>query len=181
MARTKQSHPIKDISKKIRAKGSGVEKKRKKPRASAERLIKREMNISQQHPFMIPRSHIYELAKEILSDLNPDAMITKIAVDALRVASESFIVDVMNNAAVCAHHAERITIMPKDMALGLKTMDCGDMVSQRGRPKTALESQAIQDLQKKQQLRRKANGLLISKDDKILPEAVFVKPTEDLY
>ena len=42
------------------------------------------------------------------------------AVDALQEASEQYLVNLLEDANLCAIHAKRVTIMPKDMRLARK-------------------------------------------------------------
>ena len=58
------------------------------------------------------------LVKEITSQFNPDGMRwTAEALGAMQEASEDFLVHLFEDTNLCAIHAKRVTIMPKDLQL----------------------------------------------------------------
>ena len=62
------------------------------------------------HPFQ-------RLVREIAQVCRPDLRFQSAAVMALQEASEAYLVQLFENANLCAIHAKRVTIMPKDMQL----------------------------------------------------------------
>ena len=57
------------------------------------------------------------LVREIMQDFQTDFRIQSAAVGALQEASESYLVGLFEDANLCAIHAKRVTIMPKDIQL----------------------------------------------------------------
>lgn len=57
------------------------------------------------------------LVREIAQDFELNFRFQKTAVDALQEASEAFLVGLFEDTNLCALHAKRVTIMPKDMQL----------------------------------------------------------------
>ena len=55
--------------------------------------------------------------REIAQVLRPDLRFQSAAVMALQEASEAYLVQLFEDANLCAIHAKRVTIMPKDMQL----------------------------------------------------------------
>ena len=62
------------------------------------------------HPFQ-------RIVREIAQVLRPDLRFQSAAVMALQEASEAYLVQLFEDANLCAIHAKRVTIMPKDMQL----------------------------------------------------------------
>ena len=62
------------------------------------------------HPFQ-------RLVREIAQVRRPDLRFQSAAVMTLQEASEAYLVHLFENANLCAIHAKRVTIMPKDMQL----------------------------------------------------------------
>ena len=52
-----------------------------------------------------------------MQTFNSDLRIMSSAVAALHEASEAYITGLMDHANLCAIHAKRVTVMPKDMQL----------------------------------------------------------------
>ncbi|GJX94609.1 histone H3.2-like protein [Tanacetum coccineum] len=57
------------------------------------------------------------LVREIAQDFKTDLRFQSSAVSALQEASEAYLVGVFEDTNICAIHAKRVTIMPKDMQL----------------------------------------------------------------
>ena len=57
------------------------------------------------------------LVREIASDFQNDLRFQSTAILALQEAAEAYLVSLMEDTNLCAIHAKRVTIMPKDMAL----------------------------------------------------------------
>ncbi|EFP11948.1 hypothetical protein CRE_31330 [Caenorhabditis remanei] len=57
------------------------------------------------------------LVREISQDFKTDLRFQSAAIGALQEASESYLVGLFEDTNLCAIHAKRVTIMPKDMQL----------------------------------------------------------------
>jgi histone H3 len=57
------------------------------------------------------------LVREIAQELKGDLRFQSSAIDALRQASEAYLVGLFEDSNLCAIHAKRVTIMPKDIKL----------------------------------------------------------------
>ena len=57
------------------------------------------------------------LIREIMLDFRADLRLQKNAASALQEASEAYLVGLMQDSNLCAIHAKRVTIQPKDMKL----------------------------------------------------------------
>ena len=63
--------------------------------------------------------------RQIFQECKPDIRINSSALLALQEASEAFLVGVFEDTNLCAIHAKRSTIMPKDMQLALRIRGSG--------------------------------------------------------
>lgn len=66
---------------------------------------------------LISRLPFQRLVKEIIQDFKSELRCQSRAIEALQQAAEAFIVELFENANLCAIHAKRVTIQPKDMQL----------------------------------------------------------------
>lgn len=66
---------------------------------------------------LIRRAPFQRLVREICQPLKPDFMFRKEALEALQEAAEAHLITLMEDSNLCAIHAKRVTIMPKDMQL----------------------------------------------------------------
>lgn len=66
---------------------------------------------------LIPRVPFQRLVREVTQNCQVDLKFQSAALLALQEASEAFLVNLFENANLCAIHAKRITIMPKDIQL----------------------------------------------------------------
>nr|GEZ98948.1 histone H3.2 [Tanacetum cinerariifolium] len=57
------------------------------------------------------------LVREIKQDFKTDLRFQSSAVTALQEVSEAYLVELFEDTNLCAIHAKRVTIMPKDMQL----------------------------------------------------------------
>ena len=57
------------------------------------------------------------LVREIAQDYKPDLHFQSVAILALQEATEAYMVGLFEDTNLCAIHAKRITIKPRDMAL----------------------------------------------------------------
>jgi histone H3 len=69
---------------------------------------------------LIRRAPFVRLVKEIIQGLKPGFRIQSTAVGALQEATEAFAVQLFENANLCALHAKRVTVQPKDMQLTMR-------------------------------------------------------------
>ena len=96
------------------AKCSGQKVRRFRPGTVALREIRKYQRSTDP---LIPRAPFNRLVKEIVNDHQKDLRITTSCVDALREATEAYIITVLEDANLCCIHAKRITVMPKDIIL----------------------------------------------------------------
>jgi len=69
---------------------------------------------------IIPKLAFQRFAREIALSINPSLRFHKASVYALQVASEDYLIDIFKEANACADHANRCTIMLKDMSLAMR-------------------------------------------------------------
>jgi len=55
--------------------------------------------------------------REIMQDMKSDLRCQSTAILALQEAAESYLISLFEDANLCAIHAKRVTIMPKDIEL----------------------------------------------------------------
>ena len=89
-------------------------RRRRKPGAQALQEIRRYQTSSE---LLLRKAPFIRLVKEISNDQRPGMRFTSEAVMALMEATESYIVQLMEDSQSVAIHAKRVTIMPKDMQL----------------------------------------------------------------
>lgn len=127
MARTKQTArkntgvkaPRKQIGNKAARKsapaGSGVKKPHRfKPGTVALREIRKYQKSTE---LLIRKLPFQRLVREIAQEFKTDLRFQSTAVLALQEASESYLVGLFEDTNLCAIHAKRVTIMPKDIQL----------------------------------------------------------------
>ena len=128
MARTKQTarkhtgtkHPRKHIAHKAAAKKTqsatnGVKKPHRfRPGTVALREIRRFQKCTE---LLIRKLPFQRLVREIASEYRNELRFQSSAVLALQEASEAYMVGLFEDTNLCAIHAKRVTIMPKDMQL----------------------------------------------------------------
>lgn len=66
---------------------------------------------------LIRKMPFQRLVREIALDLRSDIRFQSAAICALQTASEAYLVAIFEDTNLCALHAKRVTIMPKDMQL----------------------------------------------------------------
>lgn len=74
----------------------------------------------------IPRLPFSRLIKEILMEVGGDRRVQVEALLALQEAAEYYLTYLFEDANRCAHHARRVTVLPKDMRLVLDIKGCSD-------------------------------------------------------
>ncbi|KAL9646429.1 hypothetical protein ABK040_006427 [Willaertia magna] len=129
MARTKQTArkstggkaPRKQLASKAARKSAkqpttgGLKKPhRYKPGTVALREIRRYQKSTE---LLIRKLPFQRLVREIAQDYKTDCRFQASAIDALQEASEAYLVGLFEDTNLCAIHAKRVTIMPKDMQL----------------------------------------------------------------
>ena len=127
MARTKQTArkstggkaPRKQLASQAARKATpstgGVKKAhRYRPGTVALREIRRYQKTTD---LLIKRAPFQRLVREVAQDFKSDLRFQSSAVMALQEASEAFLVGLFEDTNLCAIHARRVTIMPKDMQL----------------------------------------------------------------
>ena len=127
MARTKQTArkstggkaPRKQLATKAARKSNyragGVKKPRRfRPGTVALREIRKYQKSTE---LLIPRLPFQRLVREIAQDFKTDLRFQSAAVAALQEAAEAYLVGIFEDSNLCAIHAKRVTIMPKDIQL----------------------------------------------------------------
>ena len=125
MARTKQTArkstgskaPRKQLAAKAsrKAKTEGVKKARRyRPGTVAIREIRRYQKSTD---LLLRKAPFQRLVREVAQDFMNDLRFQSSAVMALQEASEAYLVGLFEDTNLCAIHALRVTIMPKDMQL----------------------------------------------------------------
>ena len=114
-----KSKPVKDSKKvaktKLIAKADNEMKKRKfKPGTVALREIKKYQRETGQ---LIPRAPFQRLVRQICSGIDNELRFQSQALVALQEASEAYLTGIFEDSNLCCLHANRITVMKKDMDL----------------------------------------------------------------
>nr|CDS27954.1 histone cluster 2 H3c2 [Hymenolepis microstoma] len=137
MARTKQTArkstggkaPRKQLATKAARKSApatgGVKKPhRYRPGTVALREIRRYQKSTE---LLIRKMPFQRLVREIAQDFKTDLRFQSTAVSALQEASEAYLVGLFEDTNLCAIHAKRVTIMPKDIQLArrIRAEGCG--------------------------------------------------------
>ena len=66
---------------------------------------------------LLKKAPVQRLVREVSQDFKTDLRFQSSAVMALQEASEAYLVGLFEDTNLCAIHARRVTIMPKDMQL----------------------------------------------------------------
>ena len=124
MARTKQTArkivggkaPRKQLATKAAKKTATatVKPHRFRPGTVALREIRRYQKTTE---LLIRKMPFQRLVREIAQDFKTDLRFQSSSVMALQEASEAYLVGLFEDSNLCAIHAKRVTIMPKDMQL----------------------------------------------------------------
>lgn len=69
---------------------------------------------------LIRKLPFQRLVREIAQDFKTDLRFQASAIAALQEASEAYLVGVFEDTNLCAIHAKRVTVMPKDVTLALR-------------------------------------------------------------
>jgi len=127
MARTKQTArkssgaqgPRKRLATKAARKAApatgGVKKAhRYRPGTVALREIRRYQKSTE---LLIKKAPFQRLVREVLQSVKSDIRLTASSVEAIQNAAEAYLVSIFEDANLCAVHARRVTVMPKDFQL----------------------------------------------------------------
>jgi histone H3 len=127
MARTKQTArkstggkaPRKQlVTKSARASGAAAGGVRKPHRYRPGTVALREIRRYQKATDLLIRKEPFQrLVREIAQDFKSDLRFQSTAVLALQEAAEAYLVGLFEDTNLCAIHAKRVTIMPKDLQL----------------------------------------------------------------
>lgn len=113
MARNKNSSSVMAKRTRIQCENAPMHHRRR-PGVKALREIRKYQRSTE---LLIRRHPFQRLVREITAGLKSDARWAVSAIDALQEAAEAYLVSLFEEANLCAIHAKRITIMPKDMIL----------------------------------------------------------------
>lgn len=104
--------------KKSKGEVAGVKKKHKwRPGTVALREIRR---FQKSTDLLIPRSPFLRLMREVINEVKEGPSLLRVqvgAVGALQEAAEAYLVGLFEDTNLCAIHAKRVTIMPRDIHL----------------------------------------------------------------
>ncbi|KAE8669031.1 histone H3.2 [Hibiscus syriacus] len=77
---------------------------------------------------LIRKLPFQRLVREIAQDFKTDPRFQSSAVAALQEAAEAYLVGLFDGINLCAIHAKRVTIMPKDIQLARRTRDINHFI-----------------------------------------------------
>jgi histone H3 len=100
--------------KSVKDEGAKKKKERYRPGALALKEIRRYQNSTN---LLIPRLSFQRLVREIAQDFKLDLQFQSGAIGTLQEASEAYLVGLFEDTNLCALHANRVTIMPRDIHL----------------------------------------------------------------
>jgi histone H3 len=92
-------------------------KRRYRPGTVALREIRKYQRSSD---LLIKKLPFSRLVREIAQEIKNDVRMQSAAILALQEAAEAYLVSLFEDSNLCAIHAKRVTIMPKDMQLARK-------------------------------------------------------------
>jgi len=108
----------------------GPKKTRYRPGTVALREIRKYQKSTE---LLIKKLPFQRLVKQLVRDMTPPYMdpyrFQSSALGALQEASEAYLVDLFGDANLCALHANRVTLLPKDLALAKRIRGDDDMNS----------------------------------------------------
>ena len=134
MARTKRTLKKSEYQGKQKAKKQHPDHGQKCPRSQAGQPLMqqkhkyrlgtvalREIQKYQKSTDLLIRKLLFQcLVCEILHEIKPDFRLTPATVMALQEATEAYLVRLFDDANLCAIHAKRVTIQPKDIHLAMR-------------------------------------------------------------
>jgi histone H3 len=98
----------------LRNEAEVVKKRRYRPGTVALREVRRYQKSSE---LLVRKAPFRRLVREIAQEYKPDLRFQEGALDAIQEASEAYLVGLFEEANLCAIHAKRVTITPRDMQL----------------------------------------------------------------
>ena len=99
-------------------KSKNMKVKKKKRKRSKGSLAIKEIEFQQKnHCLMIPRLAFSRVVREIMQDYKTDVNFSKVSLDFIQALTENYLVSLLEDANLCAIHAKRTTVMPKDVML----------------------------------------------------------------
>ena len=111
--------PQKDFTLPENLKREGLAIKRRQARKDVQR---QERHYRRYRPGTVALRQIrkYQLVREIATYLDNQKRFQETALQAIQEASEAFLVELLEEANLCAIHAKRVTLMSKDIQLARK-------------------------------------------------------------
>ena len=94
--------------------GEARRRRRYRPGTVALREIRRYQKSAD---LLIRKAPFQRLVREIVQDFKVDVRLQSTALLALQEAAEAYLISLFEDTNLCAMHAKRVTIMPKDMRL----------------------------------------------------------------
>ena len=94
--------------------GVNEKKKRYRPGALALAEIRKYQKSTES---LIPKLPFRRLVREIVQSEKQDIRMQETALEALQEAAETYLVRLLDDANLCALHARRVTLMPRDIQL----------------------------------------------------------------
>ncbi|XP_014224021.1 histone H3.3-like [Trichogramma pretiosum] len=110
-------HPGKRMQKPPTSTGGVKKPHRYRPGTVALREIRRYQKSTE---LLIRKMPFQRLVREIAQDFKTDLRFQSSAVMALQECAEAYLVGLFEDTNICAIHAKRVTIMPKDIQLAIR-------------------------------------------------------------
>jgi len=128
MARTKR-HPYHLVPTKIGRKSMKIPQVKKPHRYRPGTVALRDIRKYQKSTeLLIKKLPFQRLVREIAQGFRPDFRFQSAAILALQEASEAMLVGLFEDTNLCALHAKRVTVMPKDMQLARRIRGSGGSI-----------------------------------------------------
>ena len=114
----KKGAPKKRAAQKTVPSGGGIKKPHRfRPGTVALREIRR---YQKSYDLLLRKLPLQRLVREIAQNFKTELRFQASAIAALQEAAEAYLVGILEEANLCAIHAKRVTLMPKDIVLALK-------------------------------------------------------------
>jgi len=114
----KKGAPKKRAAQKTVPSGGGIKKPHRfRPGTVALREIRR---YQKSYDLLLRKLPFQRLVREIAQNFKTELRFQASAIAALQEAAEAYLVGILEEANLCAIHAKRVTLMPKDIVLALK-------------------------------------------------------------
>jgi histone H3 len=91
-----------------------AQRQHRRPKSKQLREIKKYQSTTD---LLLPKAPFQRLIREIARNKQPDIKFRQSALEALQEASEAFVIGMMEDGLLCTVHAQRVTLMRKDIAL----------------------------------------------------------------